>query len=477
MHIKIHNMRIRILSITLLFFSAQLIAQENKMTLKQCIDTALKNNIQVKQAGLQTDAAAINLKQANANLLPDLNGGFGYGSNQGRNVDPLTNNYINQQLTSSNINLSSGMTLFNGMRLQNIIKQNNLTYSALQMDLQQSKDNLTLNVILAYLQVLSNEDILATSKAQAEVTKKQVERMGILVKEGASANYLLADLKGQLANEQIAIINASNALQQAKLSLCQWMNLDYNSQLKLEKAGVELPALEYAGTATEVYQTSLQKFALIKANSLKVKAAEKAISVYKAGFFPGITLNGNLGSSYSSLAQTLTATNMSEVQTGSYVVIGGNQNAVLKQQQNYSYSKTGYTKQLNNNLGTFIGINMQIPLFNNFQIRNNIKLAKITYKNTQLESDNAKLQLKQNIEQAHLNMKAAYEKYKVLTEQVLNFEESFRAAEVRFNNGVINSAEYLISKNNLDRTKISFAQAKYEYSFRTRVLDYYQGKQ
>ncbi|NOT93773.1 TolC family protein [Ferruginibacter sp.] len=470
-------MRIRLFSITLLFFSVQLMAQENKMTLKQCIDTALKNNILVKQAGLQTDAAAVNLKQAKANLLPDLNGGFGYGLNQGRNVDPLTNNYINQQLTSSNVNLNSGMMLFNGMRLQNIIKQNNFTYGALQMDLQQAKDNLTLNVILAYLQVLSNQDVLTTSKAQAEVTKKQVERMGILVKEGASANYLLADLKGQLANEQIAIINASNALQQAKLSLCQWMNLDYNSELKLEKAGVELPASEYSGTATEVYQTSLQNFAAIKANSLKVKAAEKAISVYKAGFFPSINLNGNLGSSYSSLAQTLTATNMSEVQTGSYVVIAGNQNAVLKQQQNYSYSKTGYTKQLNNNLGTFIGINMQIPLFNNFQTKNNIKLAKITYKNTQLESDNAKLQLKQNIEQAHLNMKAAYEKYKVLTEQVLNFEESFRAAEVRFNNGVINSAEYLISKNNLDRTKISFAQAKYEYSFRTRVLDYYQGKQ
>jgi outer membrane protein len=392
-------------------------------------------------------------------------------------VDPLTNNYINQQLTSSSINLSSGMTLFNGMRLQNIIRQNNFTYGALQMDLQQSKDNLTLNVILAYLQVLSNEDILEASKAQAEVTKKQVERMSILVKEGASANYLLADLKGQLANEQIAIINSSNALQQGKLSLCQLMNIDYNGELKLEKEGVELPASEYAGTATEVYQTSLQNLALIKAYNLKVKSAEKAISIYKAGFFPSIRLNGNLGSNYSSLAETLTPTNISEVQTGSYVVIGGNQNAVLRQQQNYSFSKTGYTRQLNNNLGTFIGINMQIPLFNNFQTRNNIKLAKITYKNTQLESDNAKLQLKQSIEQAHLNMSAAYEKYKVLTGQALDFEESFRAAEVRFNNGVINAAEYLISKNNLDRTKINLAQAKYEYNFRIKVLDFYKGKQ
>jgi outer membrane protein len=470
-------MRTIVLGIAGLFISVTGIAQENKMSLQQCIDSASKNNIQVRQAVLQTDAATINFKQAKANLLPDINGGFGYGLNQGRNVDPLTNNYINQQLASSSVSLNSGMLLFNGMRLQNIIKQNGLTRSAIQMDEQQSKDNLTLNVILAYLQVLSNQDILEISRAQAALTQKQVERMSILVREGATANYLLAELKGQLASDQIAIINASTAVQQAKLSLCQLMNMNYNSDLELEKSGVDVSVSEYAVTAPEVYQNALQNFALVKANNLKVKAAEKAISVYKAGFFPSIRLNGNLGSNYSSLAETLTPTNITEVQTGSYILLSGNQNPVLRQQQNYSFSKTGYTRQLNNNLGSFIGINVQIPLFNSFQTRNNINLAKITYKNTQLESDNAKLILKQSIEQAHLNMTASYEKYKLLKEQTLDFEESFRAAEVRFNNGVITAAEYLISKNNLDRVNISLSQAKYEYNFRIKVLNYYQGKQ
>lgn len=469
-------MRISLLSAVFLFFCGSITAQDNKMTLKQCIDSALKNNIQVKQAGLQADAGAVNLKQAKANMLPDLNGGFGYGLNQGRNVDPLTNSYINQKLASSNVNLSSGVTLFNGMRLQNLIRQNSFTYNAYQMDLQQQKDNLTLNVILAYLQVLNNEDVLVTSKAQAEVTKKQVERMGVLVREGSSANYLLAELKGQLANEEIAIINASTSLQQSKLNLCQLMNIDYNSALQLEKADAVLDATAYNGSPAEIFQSSLQNFALIKSGDLKVKAAEKGINVSRSGFFPTIRLNANLGSNYSSLAETLTPTNVTEVQTGSYVVIAGNQNAVLKQQQNYSSFKTGYMKQLNNNLGNFIGINVQVPIFNGFQTKNNVKLATLNFKNTQLESDNTKLLLKQSIEQAHLNMTAAFEKYKVLTEQVLNFEESFRAAEIRFNNGVINSTEYLISKNNLDRTRINLTQAKYEYNFRTRVLDYYKGK-
>lgn len=469
-------MRFGLLSTAVLFLTLAAAAQEKRMTLQQCIDSAIKNNIDVLQASLQADAAAVNLKQARANMLPDLNGNFGYGLNKGRNVDPLTNAYINQQLTSSNVGLSSGMVLFNGMRLQNIVKQQNFTYEGFKMDLQQAKDNLALNVILAYLQVLSNQDILETGKAQAAVTKKQVERMTVMVTEGASANYLLADLKGQLANEQIAIINASNALQQSKLSLCQWMNMDYNADLQLEKSDVELEAALYTASAAEIYQSSLQNFAAVKANLFKEKSAEKGIAVSKAGFFPVLRFSANLGSSYSSLAETLTPTNITEVPTGSYVIQSGNQNPVLRQQQNFTSSKTGYAKQLNNNLGTFAGISLQVPLFNNFQTKNTIKLAKLNYKNAQLTVDNTKRQLHQNIDQAYLNMTASYEKYKVLTEQVKDFEESFRAAEVRFNNGVINAAEYLISKNNLDRTRISFAQAKYEYSFRIKVLDYYKGK-
>ena len=468
-------MQIRFLGIAFLFFSVNVQAQENKLSLKQCIETAVSNNILVQQAGLQADAAAVNVKQARANMLPDFNANFGYGFNRGRNVDPLTNSYINQQLASSNAGLSSAVVLFNGMRLQNLIRQTNLNFAAAKMDLRQQKDNLTLNVILAYLEVLSNEDVLAANKGQITVTKKQAERIEILVKEGAAANYLLADLKGQMANEEISIINAANALQVSKLNLSRLMGVAYNSNLELENEPVAFPSAEYAGSAAGLYKTSLQNFALIKANELKIKSAEKAIRVSQAGFFPRIGLSANLGSNYSSLAQTLTPDNISEVQTGNYVFINGVKNNVLMQQQNYSFSKTGYSKQLNNNLGNFIGINMQIPLFNGFQTNNNIKLAKINLKNIQLQADNAKLELQQNIEQAHLNLTAALEKYKILTGQVVNFEESFRAAEIRFNSGVINAAEYLISKNNFDRSKINEAQAKYEYSFRIRVLDYYGG--
>ena len=468
-------MKIRVTMMLLLFFCQQVSAQEKKMTLKECVEKAINNNISIKQNALQVEAALVNLQQAKANLLPNLNGNFGYGFNQGRNVDPLTNNYINQQLSSSSLNLNSELLLFNGLRSQNLIGQNKYKQEASRYDLQQAKNDLTLNVMLNYLQVLSNEDVLAINRAQATVTEKQVERMNILVKEGVNANYLLAELQGQLATDEITILNASNALQVAKLTLSQLMNIVYDSTLQLEKEVAAFPSTAYTNNASQIYQASLQQFASIKSNDLKIKSSEKTVKVFRAGYFPIISLNANLGSSYSSLAQTLTSSDISEISTGSYVKINGSETNVFTKQQNFSAAKTGYTRQLNNNLGNYVGINMRIPLFNSFQTNNNVKLAKIDLHNTKLQSDNAKLILRQSIEQAYLNATTSYEKYQVLTRQLSNFEEAFRAAEVRFNNGVINTTEYLISKNNVDRARTTLAQAKYEYSFRTRVLDYYQG--
>ena len=461
--------------VLMLFVCQGVLAQAKVMSLQQCIQTALNNNIDIKQNALQADAAAINLQQAKANLLPNLNGNFGYGFNKGRNVDPLTNNYINQQLASSNLGLNSELLLFNGMRAQNLIGQGKYNQQAAKYDLQQAKNDLTLDVILSYLQVLSSEDVLAISKSQEEATRKQVDRMTILVKEGVHANYLLAELQGQLAGDEIAILNAANALQLAKLALCQLMNIDYDSNLQLEKEGIASPVDALAGSAAEIYTASLRDFASIKANDLKIKSAEQSLKIFRAGYFPVISLNANLGSSYSSLAETLTPTGFTEVSTGSYIKLNGTESAVLRKEQNFIANKTSYTRQLNNNLGNYVGINMRIPLFNSFQTKYNVKLAKTSLQNTRLEADNAKLLLKQNIEQAWLQATTSFNKYQVLTKQLLSFEEAFRASEVRFNNGVINAAEYLINKNNLDRARITLAQARYEYSFRTRVLDYYKG--
>lgn len=185
---------------------------QNNLTLQQCIETGIKNNLQVRQSDLQTQREKIGWQQSRANMLPNLNGIANHGINQGRSIDPFTNSYINQQVNYASYGVSSGVLLFNGLSVQHNIRQNALGYEASKMELQQSKDNLTINIILAYLQVLSSEDVLEQSSNQASVTRKQVERLEILNNAGAITPALFYDLKGQLANDELSIVNNRNAL-------------------------------------------------------------------------------------------------------------------------------------------------------------------------------------------------------------------------------------------------------------------------
>lgn len=459
-----------VLLVSNLFVSAQ------QLSLKQCIDTALKNNLQVQQTRLQKQSAEINKQQAKMNLLPNVNGNWNYGFNFGRNVDPITNTFTTNQLSSSNVSASAGVVLFNGMRLQNLIQQTNFSYKAAEMDYKQAQDNLVLNVILAYMQVIAGEDVLTVSKAQLLVTQKQVERMEVLVKEGSAGNFQLTDIKGQMANEEINIINLENSLQQSKLSLCQLMNVNYDAAITLQRDAIILSDVVYVQSAAEVIAAAFQYMALVKANEFRLKSAEKNIQVAKGSLYPALSLSGAAGSSYSSLFNRFIPTGVTEINTGSYIKTGTIRTPVFAEQQNFSTAKVGYLTQMENNLGFFTGINLQIPLFNNLQVRNRIRQARITLKSTQLDAENTNYQLKQNIEQAWLNMSASFKRYHALQEQLINFEESFRAATIRFETGVINAAEFLIAKNNFDRSKINLIQAKYEYTFRTKLLDFYQGK-
>ena len=460
----------------LVLLVSNLFASAQQLSLKQCIDTALKNNILVQQIGLQKQSAEINKQQAKMNLLPNVNGNWNYGFNFGRNVDPITNTFTTNQLSSSNVSASAGVVVFNGMRLQNLIQQNNFSYRAAVMDYKQAQDNLILNVILAYMQVIVGEDVLAVSKAQLLVTKKQIERMEVLVKEGSAGNFQLTDIKGQMANEEINIINLENSLQQSKLILCQLMNVNYDAAISLQRDAILLNDAVYTQSSPEVIAAAFQYMALVKANEYRVKSAEKNIQVAKGVLYPTLSLSGAAGSSYSSLFNLFIPTGVTEINTGSYIKTGVMRTPVFAEQQNFNTSKVGYLTQMENNLGFFTGLSLQIPLFNNLQARNRIKLAKISFKNTQLDAENINYQLKQTIEQAWLNMNASFRRYKALEEQLSNFEESFRAAIVRFETGVINAAEFLIAKNNVDRSKINLLQSKYEYTFRTKLLDFYQGK-
>lgn len=460
-----------------LFVSCTLLATaQDKMTLKQAIEMGIKNNIDVLQSDLLMQKADISLKQSRASMLPNLNINTNQGTNYGRSIDPFTNSYIDQKVSYGNYGASSNILLFNGFSLQNEIKSNKLGYEASKEELQQAKDNLTINIILAYLQVLSATDVLQQSQELVMVTQKQSDRLEILNKSGTILPSDYYDLKGQLANDQISIVNNKANLETAKLSLSQLLNIPYNSGLEVERIPEENFNPDYSGTSDEIYKTALQQFAEVKAAVLRKQSAEKNVHAVQGQLYPTLSLGGNANTNYSSVATRDYFLNTTEISSSNYVNVDGTQYPVIVKQNNYDTKKINFGNQLSNNLYYTVNIGLSIPLFNAGRVRNQVKLAKLDLKNTELIERNTKTQLQHSIEQAYVNLKSSSEKYKLLQDQVKSFTESFRTAEIRFNAGAITSVDYLISKNNLDRANTNLIIAKYDFVLREKVLDYYGGK-
>jgi len=449
---------------------------DQKLTLRQSVEAALNNNLLIKQTDLQMKAAGVNLSQAKSNVLPDLFGTAGHGLNQGRSIDPFSNSYINQQVNYDNYNVSSGVVLFNGFQLQNLVKQNSLTYEANKMDLQQTKENVMLNVILAYLQILNNEELLQQSINQAEVTRKQVERLHVLNEAGAIAPGQFYDLKGQLANDELAIVNNQNAVNASKLTLSQLMNVPYAANVRPEKVTADTLSLNYVGDSKSLYEISVKQLAIVRAAELRQQSAQKSVQVAKGNFYPTIGLSGSFNTNYSSAASKDIAVNTIEVPSDDYVNVNGSKVSVMTTRTNFSSQKISYSDQFNNNYNTSLYLSISVPIFNRFFAKNRVALAKLDLQNAEVAAQTVKTQLSQNIDQAFFNMEAAMERYKTLQQQVTDFSESYRTAEVRFNAGAINQVDYIIAKNNVERARINFISAKYDYIFRTKILDYYQNK-
>ena len=447
-----------------------------KITLQQCVEIAIKNNAGVNRSGFAIESDKVNWQQAKGNMLPFVSGNIVHGINQGRSIDPFSNGYVNQNITFANYGLNASITLWNGAAIKNNIQQNLLSFEASKMDFQQQKDNITISVILAYLQVLNNQELLNASAQQVDVTRKQVERLAVMNNDGAVLPATYYDLKGQLANDEMNVVSGNANLETSKLDLVQLMNVPYSKDIDLEKINDAMIPILYDATVDQIYQQALQQLAFVKAADLRKESAEKGAKAAKGLLYPTLSLNGGLGTNYSSIASLQQLVSTSDQPTDNYVLNNGEKLAVIAPQSSYSSQKISYANQWSNNLNSYVSLGLQIPILNGLQAKSRVKQAAILEKQTTFEASTTKVQLKQNIEQAYVNMNAGFERYQKLAGQVKDFAESFRSAEVRFNAGAITSVEYLIAKNNLDRSNINLIAAKYDYVLRTKVLDFYQGK-
>ncbi len=463
------------LYISLCLFYSAVFSQETpkSYTLNDCIALALENNLDLKASMLSANTAKINFQQSKMNILPGLNGNYNIGVNNGRSIDPFTNDFIDQELTFSNARLNLDATIFNGFRLLNTIKQQRLNNKASKMEIEDVKQTLALNVTLTYLQVLNARAILELTKKRIGTTEKQYKRQENLFNEEVGNPADFADIKGQKTIDETNILMAESALKNAKLSLMQLLNLDSDIDIKTE--GILLDFELYKLSSEAVYNDALNNLATFKARELRLEASKKGVSVAKAQFTPEVSFFGQLNTNYSSVAETFTETNTSLVETGDFVIVNNQEIPVQTNQTQFEGKPIGYEDQFDNNLNTVIGLSVQIPLFNGFRAKNNVALEKIKVEESLVELDRTEQQIKNAIEQVYFDMQNAFKRHNSLLKQVEAFQESFRVNEIRFNNGASNFLSYITSKNNLENAKTNLTNAKYEYLLRVKVLEFYRG--
>lgn len=464
--------------IYLLFFILPILVfsqneERSVRTLEECIALALKNNLELKQSILSEKTSAVYFKQNKNALLPSINGNYNLGVSMGRSIDPFTNSFVNERLTFSNAGLGLDATVFNGFRLINSWKQAKLNLEAAEMETETAKQTLILNVTLRYLQVLNTNDLVELAKARVLTTQGQLNRLKALYEEetGNPAEY--RDLQGQIAADASNLAESENMLETELLALNTLINAD--EQITVASLDQNLTIKKYPYSANDVYSQALEVFPSIKASDLNLKAAEKGISVARSQYTPEISLFANFNTNYSSAARLFNETGTSIVETGDFITIDNQDFQVFTEQSNFTNNEISYNDQFENNLNSSVGVSVTVPIFNGFRAKNNVALEKIKKEEAQTALEKTKLDLQESIKKSFNIMQTAFERYKLLQDQVDAYGESFRINEIRFNNGVSNSVEYIISKNNLENAQINLANVGFEYLLRVKVLEYYRG--
>ena len=462
---------------TILLFSLLGFSQENDVksfTLQECITTAIENNLSLKSTKNAQKSSIINYQQSKMNLLPNINGNYNLGVNNGRSIDPFTNDFINQKLTFSNANLSLNATVFNGFRLLNSLKREKLNSKAATLEVEQEKQNLILSVTLAYLQVLNAKDVLNLNKQRLVATNKQLKIQKDLYDEGRENPADYTDLLGQKSSDETNILSSEIALNNAKLNLATLLNLSTN--VDVSSNGFLFNLDKYQFSSQEVFNDALQGLATFKASELRVESAIKGLSVARAQYIPEISLFGQLNTNYSSAAETFIETGSSIIQTDDFVTINNQNIPVFTNQKSFNSQQINYLDQLDNNLNSVVGLSIRLPIFNGFRAKNNVALEKVNVEESLIALEQAQFEIKNAINQVHFDMEAAFARYQSLSKQVLAYKKSFEINQTRFNNGVSNFLAYITSKNNYENAKINVSISKYDYFLRVKVLEYYRGQ-
>jgi outer membrane protein len=437
------------LAVSAFLFSGNVIGQKT-WTLQECISYAYENNINLKRQTLNTELSKSNYLQSKVNLAPSLNGQADYSFGSGKNLNQSDYSWVDAKTQTGNVGLYSELTLFNGLSNFYSIKSNEFNMQKTLQDLEKAKNDLAMNIAVAYLQILYNEELKDIAKNQVDISIAQVEKSKKLYEVGNIAKGSLLEIQAQVAAERVNLTNAENQLNISYLSLTQLLDLDSTQGFTIAKnVNIDVDSLALPLSFGEVYSTAESSMPEIKSAQYKLEAARTQLSSIKGQRYPSLVLNGSYSSWF---------------------------NQIVKSPLSPTTGNISYNDQLKNQAKLGIGLTLRVPIFNKFSTQNTINSYKLNMLDAQYAFEYSKQVLYKEIQQAYADALAAYQNHKARTEAVTASEESFKYVQQKFDVGMVNSVDYNIAKNNYTKAKSDLLQAKYQFIFKIKILDFYKGK-
>jgi outer membrane protein len=464
-------------------------------TLRECVEYALANNLDVERAKYNVASSEINKQQARMSMFPNLNASGTENFNWGRNINPGSNDFVTTEVSSMNLNVSSSVTLFNGFRIQNTIKQNSRDLQASQFDLEKTRNDVTLNVINLYINAIFNKELRDNARFQLASSQQQLERTRKQVAAGSLPKSEELNLDAQVATNEVNLINSQNSLDLSILQLKQALQLPASTPFDIIIPDLAAEDLAIDQTREQIFERAKETMPEVKAAHYRVVSASYAVKASRGNLYPRLSLNASLGTLYSSFndrerfvwdgtSRRLTPEEMfsgpeDPLPSGFYQVGLNTYQDVysyIDVPNGVTYPNYGYRDQFNDNLSRSVGFQLSIPLFNGYQARAGVRRALIQQRLAEVTGKQVDNTLRQNVETAYNDAFAASKSYNSNQRQVQAREEAFRMTKQRYEIGASNYVEYQVAENELFRAKSDLARAKYNFIFRKKLLDFYQGK-
>lgn len=471
------------LLITYLFLSFTTSAQpdnnmDNVWTLEHCVQYALNHNISIKQDSLTARLARYTLKQSELSQLPALSANGSYGRSFGRSVNPTTNQFIDENYNFISASGNGNLLLFGWMQVRNTIEKNKYSLQASLADLDQLKDDISLNVANSFLTTLLAQEQIEISKKQVALSQAQLDQTRSFAEAGRLPELNVAQLESQLATDSSNLINAIANYNSDVLDLKSLLNLDFGVPFSIKIPDVEVGEQMMVSNLQpeDVYQKARMHFGSVKGSQLRVTAAEKGLAATKANLYPQFSLGYQVGTNWANNYYSYQPTN----QLLGYTpigVTGHSQDTVYQPVFKTLTPAIPFGTQLNNNFRQTVFLGVNIPILNGWQSQYAVRQAKVNLATQQLNEYNSELTLKQNVYKAHNSALNSIQKYYAAKRADEAAKRALDFAKKRYDLGLTSTVDLLVTENSEFNTAANLVSAKYDLIFKLKVIDYYLGKE